>query len=253
MKQFTVKTFLIITFFLAATALALSIKVFSPAAPVAAPTALQENIQALEERIDQLTAALENSRQQGDAGPAPADPESGPVAALSSSELEPTTEARLQELSESMDDVRWTMALRGMTPPSREHIERARGLLADPGVDLSTKLAGLRLLRRSDELTDDDVRQMVALFHQIDDPRAQSAIIRSLDNVRTPEFLDTLMHVSSTSPNARLREEAVDSLSGYLPDPDLRDWLEIVARDDPDGRVKREASRLLSRYWPSGD
>jgi hypothetical protein len=61
------------------------------------------------------------------------------------------------------------------------------------------------------------------------------------------------MVVSSTSENARVREEAIDSLSGYLPDPDLKDWLEVVSKDDPNKRVQREANRLLEKYWPAAE
>ena len=163
--------------------------------------------------------------------------------------IDPATETRVREIGDTMEDIRWTMSLRGMMPPTPGHIERSRELLSDSDAGLREQLAALRLLRKSDQLTDDDVRQMVKVFNATDDERGQVEIIKQLDDVRTPEFLDTLMKVSSTSENARVRQEAIDSLSGYLPDPDLKDWLEIVAQDDPNGRVRREARRLLDRHW----
>lgn len=249
MKQFTTKTFLIITFFLAATALALSLKVFSPTTAHNREAGLERELDDLEQRIEQLSSALETSRLAETNLAKPSEPvsQAPPVA----QEVDSTTETRVQEIGDTMEDIRWTMSLRGMMPPTSEHIERSRELLSDEGASLSEQLAALRLLRRSDQLTDDDVRQMLMVFNATEDERAQVEIIKQLDDVRTPEFLDTLMKVSSTSENARVRQEAIDSLSGYLPDPDLKDWLEIVAQDDPNNRVRREARRLLNRHWES--
>lgn len=251
MKQFTSKTLLIITFFVAATALVLSIKVLGPTAVSNREAELQAELDALEQRIQELAGKIEAAdyenapphfSSEAPAPPQPAEPFS-----------DPTTAARVAEIGDTMDDVRWTMALRGMMPPTPEHIDRSRSLLFDSGSDLREQLAALRMLRTSDQLTDDDVRQMVKIFNQTENERAQVEIIRRLDDVRTPEFLDTLMVVSSTSENARVREEAIDSLSGYLPDPDLKTWLEVVSKDDPNQRVKREANRLLARYWPTDE
>jgi hypothetical protein len=248
-KQFTSKTLLIITFFLAATALALSLKVFSPTTTHNREARLERELDDLEQRIEKLSSALEASRlAETDLtiadGPLNQTP---PIA----QEVDSTTETRVREIGDTMEDIRWTMSLRGMMPPTPGHIERSHDLLSDSTASLPQQLAALRLLRRSDQLTDDDVRQMVKVFNATDNERAQIEIIKQLDDVRTPEFLDTLMTVSSTSENARVRQEAIDSLSGYLPDPDLKDWLEIVARDDPNSRVRREARRLLNRYWES--
>ncbi len=247
MKQFTSKTLLIITFFVAATALALSLKVFSPPTIHHREAGLERELDDLEQRIKQLSSSLEASRQ------AETDPTitSKPITPLVAQEVDSTTETRVREIGDTMEDIRWTMSLRGMMPPTSGHIERSRDLLSDSDASLPEQLAALRLLRRSDQLTDDDVRQMVKVFNATENERAQVEIIKQLDDVRTPEFLDTLMTVSSTSENARVRQEAIDSLSGYLPDPDLKDWLEIVAQDDPNSRVRREARRLLNRHWES--
>lgn len=251
MKQFTTKTLLIITFFVAATALALSIKVLGPTPVSDREAELQRELDALEQRLQDLSAKIaavddESGVPLSPSGePAPPQPAEPPV--------DPTTAARVAEIGDTMDDVRWTMTLRGMMPPTPEHIDRSRTLLFDPNANLREQLAALRVLRTSDQLTDSDVRQMVNIFNQTTNERAQVEIIRRLDDVRTPEFLDTLMVVSSTSENARVREEAIDSLSGYLPDPDLKDWLEVVSTDDPNKRVQREASRLLREYWPTGE
>jgi hypothetical protein len=249
MKQFSSKTFLIITFFLAATALALSLKVFNPITTHNREAGLERELEDLEQRIEQLSSALE-SLHQAETDPAiPSEPI--PRTPLVAQEIDSSAETRVREIGDTMEDIRWTMSLRGMMPPTSEHIERSRRLLSDSEASLSEQLAALRLLRKSDQLTDDDVRQMIKVFNAMDDERSQIGIIKQLDDVRTPEFLDTLMRVSSTSENARVRQEAIDSLSGYLPDPDLKDWLEIVAQDDPNSRVRREARRLLDRYWGS--
>lgn len=251
MKQFTSRTLLIITFFVSATALTLSLKVLGPTPSSTREAELRGELDALEERIKALTSAIEAA---GEENAMPAFLAEEPTLELPpETVIDPTTDARVTQIGETMDDVRWTMALRGMMPPTPEHIDRSRSLLFDPNASLRDQLAALRILRTSDQLTDDDVRQMVSIFNQTENERAQVEIIRRLDDVRTPEFLDTLMAVSSTSENARVREEAIDSLSGYLPDPDLKDWLEVVSKDDPNKRVQREANRLLQQYWPAAE
>jgi hypothetical protein len=247
MKQFSVKTFHIITFFLASTALALSLKIFSPTKTNNREAALELELKSLEQRIERLSSALEDSRQSEPnpfhvAEPAPQTP-------LVAEVVNSTTEARVSEISDTMENIRWTMSQRGMMLPTPEHIDRSRELLFDESAGLRERLAALRVLRTSDRLTDDDLRQMVKVFDGTEKKRAQVEVIRWLDDVRTPEFIDTLMHVSSTSENARVRQEAIDSLSGYLPDPDLKEWLEVVSQNDPNVRVKREAKRLLDHYW----
>jgi len=242
---------LIITFFVAATALALSLKIFQPGETVAGDASIEQDLKDLEDRIEQLAQAIDAVQEDGTTDPGqlpPADPQGLPPEEL----FDRNAETRIEKLGDSMAEIRWTMTQRGMMPATEEHILKSRALIFDPQTDIRTKLTGLRVLRTSDQLTDDDVRQMVHVFDQTTDPRAQVGIMRLLDDVRTPEFLDTLMQVSSTSENPRLREEAIDSLSGYLPDPNLKDWLEAVARDDPNSRVKREADRLLKKFWPQG-
>jgi hypothetical protein len=64
----------------------------------------------------------------------------------------------------------------------------------------------------------------------------------------TPELAPALLEASSSSPNARVRKEAIDALSGFLPDPELFKWLKQVASSDPDKDVKREAERLLKKH-----
>ncbi|MEZ5278211.1 MAG: HEAT repeat domain-containing protein [Opitutaceae bacterium] len=248
MKQFTFRTLLIITFFVAATALTLSLRLGEPSPISPREAELQRELDALEQRIEDLTGKLAAVREE--------DPLPGFVAETPhppppvETSVNSTTAARVAEIGETMEDVRWTMTLRGMMPPTADHIDRSRSLLFDPNADLREQLAALRILRTSDQLTDDDVRQMVKIFNQTDNEKARVEIIRRLDNVRTPEFLDTLMIASSTSDNAKVRAEAIDSLSGYLPDPDLKDWLTVVSRDDPNKKVQREANRLLEKYWP---
>ncbi len=240
---------LIITFFVVATALAISMKVFQPGGPVTGDASIEQDLKDLEDRIEQLALEIDAVQEDGttDQGQFyPADPQ----ALLPDELFDGNAETRIEELNDSMAEIRWTMTLRGMMPATEDHVLKSRDLIFDPQTDIRTKLTGLRVLRTSDQLTDDDVRQMVHVFDQTTDPGAQIGIIRLLDDVRTPEFLDTLMQVSSTSENPRVRKEAIDSLSGYLPDPDLKDWLEVVARDNPNGQIKREADRLLKKFWP---
>ncbi|RKX33764.1 MAG: hypothetical protein DRP71_09370 [Verrucomicrobia bacterium] len=64
MKQFTFKTLLIITFFLVATILVLSHKVFSPATIQDREAALIRELKELEQEFEQISSALESARRK---------------------------------------------------------------------------------------------------------------------------------------------------------------------------------------------
>jgi hypothetical protein len=48
------------------------------------------------------------------------------------------------------------------------------------------------------------------------------------------------------APN-ELKEEAAETLDGYLDDPDVVAWLEHAAQHDKDAKVREQAARSLER------
>lgn len=156
-----------------------------------------------------------------------------------------TDQDRINHLVESM---RWTMTVRGLMNPTTQHIERAHGMIFDDKVNTKRKLVALRILQTCDKRSDDVARKMVEEYYKTSDFNLQAEIFNILDGVDTPEFAQAILEASSSSPNARVRKEAVDALSGFLPDPELIDWLQQVATTDKNKDVRREADRLLTKH-----
>ncbi|MDQ8200156.1 hypothetical protein QEH56_18475 [Pelagicoccus enzymogenes] len=148
-------------------------------------------------------------------------------------------------LESDVEEMRWTMAVRGFMPATPDHIDRARRSIFDESLDAEPKLAALRVLRRAEGLDDDVVRATITAFHATDDPRVQEDILELLDGVTTPELAPTLLKVTAEHLNYRVRRQALDAMSGFLPDPELEDWLRYVEKNDGSRRVREEASRTL--------
>ncbi len=147
-----------------------------------------------------------------------------------------------------VDDMRWTMTLRGLMPPTEGHIMRSKEIIFSGQKEVKEKLAALRILRSAKERSDDVVLKMIDEFHKTSDEDMKAEILNHLDDVKTPELVQVLLEASSQSRSARVRREAVDSLSGFLPDPDLMDWLSYVETNDTEKRVRKEATRLIKKF-----
>lgn len=216
--------------------------------PRPAPAGSGDHSPEIRAELEKLNARLDRLA----AGGSTALPAASPVATAAAATVaaSPAEERRRLATAATVDDMRWIMTQRGLMPPTPEHLQRARALIFDDAAPLADRLTSLRILRTGEALSDDVVRKMVDVYRGSDDQRTQFEIIRRLDDVRTPEFADVLLEASATSDNARLRRAAIDSLSGYLPDPDLKLWLETVAQADANRSVRDEATRLLRRHWP---
>lgn len=156
--------------------------------------------------------------------------------------------ARARSVDRDVDEMRWTMTVRGFMPATSEHIKRSEETIFDKNGDIKPKLVALRVLKRSDQLSDDVVREMISVFNGTDSHRMQEEILDHLDDVTTPELAPTLLRASAESPSSRVRREAIDAMSGFLPDPDLEDWLRHVQKNDSEKRVRSEAGRLLKKF-----
>lgn len=146
------------------------------------------------------------------------------------------------------EEMRWAMTARGFMPATQEHLERSERAIFDPNEDAASKLVAARVLRRAERLGDAEAREMIKVFHSTENYHIQASILEALDGVTTPELAPTLLKVSAESPNGRVRRQAVDTMSGFLPDPELEDWLRYVIKNDSESRVRDEARRLLERY-----
>lgn len=156
-----------------------------------------------------------------------------------------TEQDRINHMVEGM---RWTMAVRGLMNPTTEHIERANRMIFDEKMSAKRKLVALRILRSCQKTSDEVVKKMVEEYYKTSDYNLQAEIFNNLDGKDTPELAQAILEASSSSPNPRVRKEAIDALSGFLPDPDLMDWLQQVSTQDANKDVRREADRLLQKH-----
>lgn len=156
-------------------------------------------------------------------------------------------------VEDDLEEMRWAMTARGFMPATQAHIERSERTIFDPTQNAEEKLLAARVLRRSERLGDAEVREMIAVFHSTGNHHVQASILRVLDGLTTPELAPTLLKASAESPSSRVRREAVDAMSGFLPDRELEDWLGYVIKHDGDKRVRDEARRLLEMHGGNGD
>lgn len=202
-------------------------------------TTPNERIEVLEREISHLRGTVYQGNLETAVAATP-NPEQNEAAGLAASEQE--------RINHTVESMRWTMTVRGMMPPTNDHLEIARRQIFDDDVSVKRKLVALRVLKTCDKRSDEVARKMIETYYQTSDFNMQAEIFNQLDGMDTPELVQALLEASSTSPNARVRKEAVDALSGFLPDPDLLDWLKQVSSSDPDKDVRREAERLLKKH-----
>ena len=202
-------------------------------------TTPEERIVELEREIAHLKGTVYESDLVANDGTV-ATPLPTETASLSASEQE--------RINHTVESIRWTMTVRGLMNPTAEHIERAHRMIFDTQVSTKRKLVALRVLRSCQKTGDDVVKKMVEEFYKTSDFNLQAEIFNNLDGKDTPELAQAILEASSSSPNARVRKEAIDALSGFLPDPDLMDWLHQVSTQDANKDVRREAERLLQKH-----
>jgi HEAT repeat protein len=115
----------------------------------------------------------------------------------------------------------------------------------DPNLSASEKLAALDQLRDNGAQTPEVISHMLDFYLSNQDPGTRAEILSQFDGVTDPILKIPLLDGLANDPNARVREEAADSLSGYLDDPKVVEWLQFAASNDPDSRVREEAADVL--------
>jgi len=156
-----------------------------------------------------------------------------------------TTEKSIHELKEVIAEIRNGLVKRGTLPPGSNEVISAQAVILNEQADVAEKLAALRTLRAANARSDEVVRQMVRAYYSTEDPRFQADIFRQLEGVTTPELKTLLLEAVSQAVDAEVREEAAETLSSYLPDPNVRTWLEHLAKNDPSEGVRRQATDSL--------
>jgi uncharacterized protein (UPF0335 family) len=207
--------------------------------PDSAQTTSNERIEELEREIAHLKGTV-YSVNQNDSGISTPLVEQTEITNISASDQE--------KLNHTVEAMRWTMTVRGIMQPTKEHLAKANDMIFDEATSAKRKLVALRILNGCNKRTDEVARKMLDVYYTTSDFDIQAEIFNLLDDMDTPELATAALEASSSSPNARVRKEAIDSLSGFLPNPELLTWLKQVAASDSDKDVKREAERLLTKF-----
>ena len=140
------------------------------------------------------------------------------------------------------------MTVKGLMNPNAEHIEKAHHYIFDDDTSVKRKLVAMRILKTCSKRSDEVARKMIDVYYETSDFELQAEIFNVLDDMDTPELAQAILEASSSSPSPRVRKEAVDALSGFLPNPELLEWLQQVSTTDKDKDVRREADRLIKKH-----
>lgn len=135
-----------------------------------------------------------------------------------------------------------------------EQVVSAKAIILNSATSMEQKLEALRLLRAANERSDDVVAAMVQAYAITDNPEWQADVFRQLSGIKHPDLKNAVLHaVANEKLNSKVREEATETLKGFLPDTDAKQWLEYLAANESDADVRSEASRALADYERRSD
>jgi RNA polymerase sigma factor (sigma-70 family) len=133
--------------------------------------------------------------------------------------------------------------------PNSNDVASANSVIFDRTATVDTKLAALRILRSANARPDDVVREMVQAYYATENPYSRADIFRQLEGVTTAELKKPLLEaVGNPNEFPDVREEAAETLGGFLPDPEVKSWLETLAEAEPDPEVRQQAQQSLLNY-----
>ncbi len=222
------------------------------AAPVSAGAdELPHRLDSLEQRVAALAAAA--------AVPTPAVSSESPTAdAARAPALLVDAEARrrLEVLEQTV--ARWSQGARTNAPASDQAAEAAAAPPKPTLAELqhavvaataeADKIAAWQKLRFESNAYDDAaVATIVQLGLSSKDPAIRADVWRQADGRSThPALAPALVQALQVDGEARVREEAAETLVKYLDVPGVREALTAASSGDADEKVRRQASRTLA-------
>ncbi|MFN0059673.1 MAG: HEAT repeat domain-containing protein [Planctomycetota bacterium] len=87
--------------------------------------------------------------------------------------------------------------------------------------------------------------ELLAWLGDSDNAEMRAFIVRNLHGVKVSDIKGPLIGLLRSDADARVREEAAETLDDYLDDPLVKSALERAATDDADGAVRRQAAAAL--------
>lgn len=133
---------------------------------------------------------------------------------------------------------------RGQLPQTEETIADWQRRFADPALPDRDRLRALQMLRRNRAFTDDVALQAVAWLQASTNAATQRSLLQQIDGATNAVLKQPLLGLASAA-DRRVRERAVDALSGFVGDPQVEDRLWSLLTGDPDERVREQAERAL--------
>ena len=114
----------------------------------------------------------------------------------------------------------------------------------DPQATMDDRLLAARALRYAQADAPQVMQSMAQLAQPGQDLKTRLRVLEAFDGTSDPAFTASFIQ-GLQDPDAKIRRQAADSLSGLKADPNVAQWLQYMAQNDPDERVRQEAIQAL--------
>jgi HEAT repeat protein len=126
---------------------------------------------------------------------------------------------------------------RGQLPVSTNKVADLFARFTNPSASDRDRLQALRLLRRSDGITEEALAHAMNWTQSATNANTRDEILSSLEGLTNAALRDPLVAFALNDPNASVREQAVDSLRRFVSDPSIEALLWKVIDDPAVGRT----------------
>lgn len=230
----------------------------SAAVPAADPAAASE-IAALRADVAELTRAVERLQRRPQAAPATgADPDErarldAALARIDALEASVTAANAAAHDASAADEASSLPALRDLVrrrrgPLAADELAATQRQAVDAGATAEERLRALRVLRgERDGRSREVVLSMIELARTSGDPRVRADVFRQLHRVTLPELEQPLLDALRGDADAKVREEAAETLDHFLGSDAVRSALAEAAESDADRGVREQARESLER------
>jgi hypothetical protein len=134
-------------------------------------------------------------------------------------------------------------------PADPDDVAVAEAVVADRDAPLAERVQALGTLRRANRRPPEVALAMmeVALAPGTDE-RMRADIVRNLGGLAYPELKAPLLSMLEGDMGPRTKQEVVETLEGFLDDPQVHAAVVKAREQDPSDRVRHEAGQRLSRW-----
>lgn len=159
--------------------------------------------------------------------------------------------AALRDVQASLDNLAQRLAKLESPPsampakPNAGDIGEARRIALDASAAPIDRTRALSTLRTADARGTDVVEAMIGLVQVCEDPAIRADIFRQLSGVTDATLKPQLLASVLNDPDARVREEAAETLEGFAGEADVRATLAHAAENDTDRRVREQALETM--------